>query len=71
MSLANVSPGRRVIIVGVEMENTMKGRLAAMGLVPGAQIEVIINSTGGSTIVALKGSRIALAQGMAQRVLVA
>lgn len=71
MSLANASPGRRVLIVGVDMENTMKGRLAAMGLIPGAHVEVIKISSGGSTIVAIKGSRIALAQEMAQRVFVA
>lgn len=68
--LAIVEAGKRVHIVGVNAGRGLQGRLAAMGLVPGAEVDVIMNSPRGPFIVAVKGSRIALSRGMAQKIMV-
>lgn len=71
MPLTNVEQGKRVYIIGLNAGQRMQGRLAAMGLVPGEQIEVIASSVWGPIIVAVKGSRVILGHGMAQKVMVA
>jgi len=71
MSLTNVETGKRVYIIGLNAGQGMQGRLAAMGLVPGVQIEVISGSAWGPIIVAVKGSRVIFGHGMAQKVMVA
>jgi Fe2+ transport system protein FeoA len=71
MPLTNVEPGKRVYIIGLNAGQAMQGRLAAMGLLPGVQIEVIASSAWGPIIVAVKGSRVILGHGMAQKVMVA
>ncbi len=71
MSLAVVKAGKRVHIVGLNAGPGLQGRLAAMGLVPGAQIDVIMNSSRGPFIVAMKGSRIILGREMAQKIMIA
>lgn len=71
MSLTNVELGKRVYIIGLSAGKNMQGRLTAMGLVPGTQIEVIASSAWGPVIVAVKGSRVILGHGMAQKVMVA
>ena len=71
MSLAGVKPGKRVFIIGLAAGEGLRGRLAAMGLVPGTQVEVITNSAQGPFIISVKGSRIVLGHGMAQKIMVA
>lgn len=71
MPLALVEAGKRVLIVGLAAGEGLRGRLAAMGLVPGTQVEVIMNSARGPFIVSVKGSRIILGLGMAQKIMVA
>lgn len=71
MPLALVKAGRRVCIVGLNAGQGLQGRLAAMGLVPGTQVEVIMNSARGPFIVSVRGSRIVLGRGMAQKIMVA
>jgi Fe2+ transport system protein FeoA len=71
MSLAMVKAGSRVRFVAVDSGRGLQSRLAAMGMVPGAEIEVIQNSFFGPFIVMVKGSRIMLGRGMAQKIIVA
>ncbi len=71
MPLAIVQAGRRVRFVSVDAGHGLRGRLAAMGLVPGVEIEVLRNSMHGPFLVAVKGSRIMLGRGMAQKIVVA
>ena len=71
MPLAMVETGRRVCILAVEAGHGLRGRLAAMGLVPGVEIEVVRNSFNGPFIIALKGSRLILGRGMAYKIMVA
>jgi Fe2+ transport system protein FeoA len=68
--LSAVEAGRKVFIVAVDSGQDLKGRLAAMGLVPGVPVDVILNSGRGPFIVAIKGSRIMLGRGMAAKIIV-
>jgi Fe2+ transport system protein FeoA len=71
MPLAMVEAGARVRLIAVESGRDLQGRLAAMGLVPGVEIEVLRNSLGGPFIIGVKGSRIILGRGMAFQIRVA
>ena len=71
MPLSVVQVGRPVRMVSVEAGRCLQTRLAAMGLVPGVEIEVLRNLPRGPFIVAVKGTRVMLWRGMAQRITVA
>ncbi|MFH2118994.1 MAG: FeoA family protein [Pseudomonadota bacterium] len=70
MPLTIVQVGRRVRLVAVDTGRGLQSRLAAMGLVPGVEIEVLRNSLHGPFLIAVKGSRIMLGRGMAQKIVV-
>ncbi|MBP7527898.1 MAG: ferrous iron transport protein A [Syntrophorhabdaceae bacterium] len=69
--LSTVQNGKRVLVVAVKAPEDLAGRLAAMGLVPGVPVDVIVNSLKGPFIVVVKGCRLMLSQSMAQGILVA
>jgi ferrous iron transport protein A len=71
MPLTSIQAGRWVRFLAVDAGHELEGRLAAMGLVPGTEIEVIWNSRQGPFLIAVKGSRIVLGRGMAQKIRVA
>ncbi len=71
MPLSVVQEGRRVRIITVDAGHGLLSRLTAMGLVPGVEIEVLRNSLHGPFLIAVKGSRIMLGRGMAQKIMVA
>lgn len=71
MPLTIVQVGRCVRLVAVDAGHGLQSRLAAMGLVPGVEIEVLRNSQYGPFLIAVKGSRIMLGRGMAQKIMVA
>jgi len=71
MPLNIVQSGKRVYVVGMNGGTGLQGKLAAMGLVPGTQIEVIKNLSPGPVIISVRGSRIMLGHGMAQKIMVA
>ena len=70
MPLAIVQAGRRVRLIAVDAGHGLQGRLAATGLVPGVEIEVLRNSMHGPFLVEVKGSRIMLGRGMAHKIIV-
>jgi len=70
MPLEVVQAGRRVRLIAVNAGRGLQGRLAAMGLVPGVEIKVLRNSVHGPFLIEVKGSRIMLGRGMAQKILV-
>ena len=70
MPLAMVSPGEVVRVVNVRAGRGFTMRLADMGLLPGVQIRVINNQMPGPLIIDLKGSRLVLGHGMAQKIMV-
>ena len=68
MPLGIVQEGRTVRLVSVEAGQELQCRLAAMGLVPGVEIEVLRCFMRGPFLVLVKGSRVMLGRGMAQRI---
>jgi ferrous iron transport protein A len=67
MPLTMVNEGGRAILRSISGGRQMRGRLAAMGLLPGTELEVIQNSGKGPFIVSVRGSRIVIGRGMAAR----
>ena len=70
MPLAMVENGRRVRLLAVKAGCELKGRLSALGLVPGVEVEMIQNLINGPVIIGLKGGRLMLGRGMAQKIVV-
>ncbi len=68
--LTFVNEGSRARIVKIETGPGLKSRLTAMGLVPEAEIEVVMNSLKGPFVISIKGSRIILGRGIAGRIMV-
>jgi Fe2+ transport system protein FeoA len=71
MPLSMARAGQRVRLVGVNAGRGLQGRLAAMGLVPGEEIEVVRSDVAGPIVVSVKGSRLVLGRGMALKMEVA
>ena len=70
MTLSMIKPGRVVKMVSIEGGVNLRSRLASMGLIPGVEIAVVRNSQAGPFIVTVKGSRLVLGRGMAQKIMV-
>ncbi len=68
--LSMAVPGEEVEVAFVRAGWGLTRRLADMGLVPGAKIKVMNSQMWGPVLVELKGYRLALGRGVAQRVLV-
>ena len=70
MPLAMARPGEMVTVIGVRAGWGLQRRLADMGLTPGVQIRVINSQMPGPVLIDLRGSRVALGRGVAQKVMV-
>jgi ferrous iron transport protein A len=70
MPLAMARPGELVTLIGVRAGWGLQRRLADMGLTPGVQIRVMNSQTPGPVLIDLRGSRVALGRGVAQKILV-
>lgn len=70
MPLAIARPGETVTVIGVRAGRGLLRRLADMGLTPGIQIRVINSQMPGPVLIDLRGSRVALGRGVAQKVMV-
>jgi Fe2+ transport system protein FeoA len=70
MPLTMVREGAKAVMRSVEGGRQLRSRLAALGLLPGAELEVIQNSGHGPFVVGVKGSRIVIGRGMAERIAV-
>jgi ferrous iron transport protein A len=68
MPLTMINEGGKAVLRSVEGGRQLKGRLAALGLLPGAELEVIQNSGNGPFVIAVKGSRIVIGRGMAAKI---
>jgi len=68
MPLTMVDEGNKAILRSIEGGRQLRGRLAALGLLPGTELEVIQNSGHGPFVVSVKGSRIVIGRGMAARI---
>lgn len=70
MTLNMIQPGKVVKMISIEAGINLKSRLAAMGLIPGVEIEVVRNLSAGPFIVVVKGTRLVLGRGMAHKIMV-
>jgi len=70
LPLAMIAEGEEVKLINIVGGRGMRRRLADLGLNPGMLIKVVRVDPQGPMIVAVKGSRIALGRGMAQKVMV-
>ncbi len=70
MPLSLAVSGRKLVVSAVHAGFGLQRRLADMGLVPGAPVMVISGSHPGPLIIEIKGSRLGLGFGLAQKILV-
>ena len=69
-SLSEVRSGQKVKLVSIEAGRGLTNRLISMGLLPNVEITVINNSHPGPFVVNVKGSKIMLGRGMANKIIV-
>lgn len=70
MPLAMVSQGEEVTVVDIRAGHRLTKRLADMGLTPGTTLRVITSHSPGPILIDLRGSRLVLGHGIAQKVMV-
>jgi len=70
MPLTMVREGMKAVLLSIEGGRQLRSRLAALGLLPGTELEVIQNSGQGPFVIGVKGSRIVIGRGMAARIAV-
>ena len=68
--LSQVAEGKTVVLVRVDAGGGLNNRLAVMGLLPNIRFEVINNHHPGPFVISLKGSRMVLGRGMANKIMV-
>jgi len=69
-SLSRATPGRKVKVVSLAGGRGFHTRLLAMGLIPGAIIEVATQAMTGPCIITHNGCRLALGRGVAHKIIV-
>ena len=70
MPLVMLGAGRSARVVEVRGGKDVNGRLASLGVLPGATVSAIRTSAGGPVILSARESRVAIGRGMAQKVMV-
>jgi ferrous iron transport protein A len=68
--LSEAEMGRDVKLVTIDEGRELASRLVAMGLVPNSVITVVGVGSPGPFTINVKGSKVALGKGMAQRIMV-
>ena len=68
--LSDIKAGEKVKLVYVDAGHGLRGRLTALGLVPGTILTVINNDRPGPFIVSVKNTKVMLGRGMANKILV-
>ena len=68
--LSEAEVGRDVKLVTIDAGRELASRLVAMGLVPNSVITVVGVGRPGPFTINVKGSKVALGKGMAQRIMV-
>lgn len=68
--LSKIKSGKKVKLAGVEAGRGLNSRLAAMGLLPNVEITVVNNGHPGPFVISVKGSRMMLGRGMADKIMV-
>jgi ferrous iron transport protein A len=66
--LALIPEGAKAILRRIQGGRGLRGRLSALGLIPGAEVMVLRNGRGGPFVVAVNETRICIGRGMAMRI---
>lgn len=69
-SLAQLLPHARAVVAELPRGRILAERLIALGLTPGVEVHVLQNRGHGPLIVEVRGARVALGRGQAERVTV-
>ncbi|MFC1738335.1 ferrous iron transport protein A [Planctomycetota bacterium] len=68
--LSRVDQGQTVTIVSIEAGRGLKSRLASMGLLSNTVITIISNKQPGPFVINVKGAKMMLGRGMADKIMV-
>jgi ferrous iron transport protein A len=68
--LSKIRSGEKATIVAIEAGRGLNNRLASMGLVSDVEITVVSNSHPGPFVINVKGSKVMLGRGMANKIMV-
>lgn len=68
MPLALVQTGMTATLRAIRGGHGLRGRLCALGLIPGAEVVVLRNGGSGPCVVSIGGNRIVLGRGMAMQI---
>ena len=68
MPLAMIREGSKTVLRSIQGGRGLRGRLAALGLIPGTEITVLRNGGGGPFVVAVNNARICIGRGMAMKI---
>ena len=62
--------GKKVKIASIEGGHPIQSRLAALGLFPNVEVQILNRPRGGPLLVMVKGSRLALGRGLSSMIMV-
>ncbi|MHC4122510.1 MAG: FeoA family protein [Planctomycetota bacterium] len=68
--LSVVKTGRTVKLVKVDAGRGLKNRLASMGVLPNVEMTIVSNGHAGPFVVNVKGSKVVLGRGIANKIMV-
>lgn len=68
MPLTMAQEGQRVVVNMIGGGHQLRSRLAALGLLPGTELEIVQNSGHGPFVVKVRSSRLIIGRGMASRI---
>jgi len=68
--LDQVPAGRKTIVEKIESGHGAFARLYSLGLVPGSEVEVIVNRFVGPIVIRVRGITVSIGRGLARRVYV-
>ena len=69
-TLVDAKTNTDLVLISIEGCESIKQRLADMGLLPGGRLRVLHNSGRGPVTIQVKGTKIALGYGLASKIIV-
>jgi ferrous iron transport protein A len=70
LPLSSAPAGKRVTVCGVAGGRNLCGRMAAMGIYPGVEVELLCGGCGCPCVVKVNGGTLSLGAGVSQKILV-
>jgi ferrous iron transport protein A len=70
LPLAEASPGRRVKVKKISGGRRLCARMAALGIYPGAELELLCSGCDSPCVVKVRGGTLSLGKGVSEKILV-